>query len=203
MSLQNDATLKHVGCSRGTGQGQGSAAWPEPAGGYWGFTGTVWYCMLYAAGCYCIIVSDRFRQHKPMRHWSGLRPIHVNINLPMSLASSPILTSPIFANVENVLGGEANVTDANSIPGSTRQHTNPIKPCLTHLALSDSLMHCNIHQRRTFWGWRLCTAARISGVGIISCQRHYSITMVLTWSFKMFNHQTSTLWVLPRWRWVK
>ena len=45
MSLQNDATLKHVGCSRGTGQGQGSAAWPEP-GGYWGFTGTVWYCML-------------------------------------------------------------------------------------------------------------------------------------------------------------
>ena len=109
--------------------------------------------------------------------WDGLGPIHVNINLPMSLASSPILTSPIFANVENALGGEANVTDANSIPGSTRQHTNPIKSCLTHLALSDSLMHCNIHQRRTFWGWRLCTAARISGVGIISCQRHYSITM--------------------------
>ena len=51
-------------------------------------------------------------------------------------------------------------------------HTWVDKMAHTHTQIPSNPLNYDPDALRTFCGWRLCTAARISGVGIISCQRH-------------------------------
>ena len=99
-------------------------------------------------------------------------------------ASSPILTSPGFAYVKNTLGGQANVTDTNAIPWSKLNHWHKSWQCDSDnhqrsRKVNEKSMTPQFTQINMIFsvcGSHLCTAARISGLGIISWQSHGSCT---------------------------
>ena len=198
-----------------------------PLKAIWGFIGTVWYSMLR----YVTVDYHCLRQHNAALMWTGN---DWDIFSPQRQASVAGLLSNL--DQSNLCkcrkcSGRSGEYHWHEFHTSTRQHRNPIKshqilPYSSNLIFLSATLCCTVtycNQRKTFYGWRLCTAARISGVGIISCQRHYRVVMghsagpkslmiscnILivdrAWTLlsKAFKHQTSTLWVLPRWRWVK
>ena len=131
--------------------------------------------------------------HNPMQHWSGLGPIHVNVN--QGSGWPPLQSSPGQALQMSKMRWEVRRMSLTRNPYLGRQYGTH-----KHTQIPSNPLNYDPDALRTFCGWHLCTAARISGVGIISCRHIASWWGTLRPESLMISHDIA-LWTL-RWTYM-